>query len=296
MWDTVATLGLTTGKTLGLGAALIVGVGLVAIVGDALRVWLVPGKLFDAATYWRTFGVLCGIGIGTGLIVYAINYTKFTRDGGVPWLKTLHTTGWRMAFYDTALNPNVQHARHALSIDENRKDFDKVAWTKDKETVTTQEKDGYTQLVQMWFAGVHSDVGGSYIENEARLSDISLRWMIEQASGLPEPMEIDPSVLRLWPSAVGPQHDERKSFTASWPGWFTSLVTRIGLRDRLNYTPWTRVIPRNAPLHPSVIERFEAPGAGVLHYDLTQPYRPEGLRAHRDTHGYYDPTASPAGV
>ncbi|WP_354105416.1 DUF2235 domain-containing protein [Bradyrhizobium sp. LB14.3] len=33
-------------------------------------------------------------------------------------------------------------------------------------------------LQQVWFAGNHSDVGGSYPENEARLSDISLGWMV----------------------------------------------------------------------------------------------------------------------
>jgi hypothetical protein len=35
---------------------------------------------------------------------------------------------------------------------------------------------------QVWFAGNHADIGGRYPENESRLSDISLQWMIDQAT------------------------------------------------------------------------------------------------------------------
>ena len=34
-----------------------------------------------------------------------------------------------------------------------------------------------TRFRQVWFAGNHSDIGGSYPENESRLSDITLDWM-----------------------------------------------------------------------------------------------------------------------
>lgn len=43
-------------------------------------------------------------------------------------------------------------------------------------------------LEQMWFAGNHSDIGGSYGEDESRLSDIALGWMVEQATSLPHPL------------------------------------------------------------------------------------------------------------
>jgi hypothetical protein len=38
-------------------------------------------------------------------------------------------------------------------------------------------------MVQMWFAGNHSDIGGSYPEAESRLSDNALAWMIAQDRG-----------------------------------------------------------------------------------------------------------------
>jgi len=43
--------------------------------------------------------------------------------------------------------------------------------------------EGPPKMVQMWFAGNHSDIGGSYPEAESRLSDNALAWMIAQDRG-----------------------------------------------------------------------------------------------------------------
>ena len=40
-------------------------------------------------------------------------------------------------------------------------------------------------LIHRWFAGNHSDIGGSYPEIESRLSDIALHWMAKEAEGVP---------------------------------------------------------------------------------------------------------------
>ena len=52
-------------------------------------------------------------------------------------------------FYDTKMGANVSYARHALSIDEQREDFEPTVWT---------PRTG-VDLKQVWFAGVHSDIG-----------------------------------------------------------------------------------------------------------------------------------------
>lgn len=81
----------------------------------------------------------------------------------------------RDEFYDTKMGPNVAYARHALSIDERREDFAPTIWT---------PRPG-VDLKQVWFAGVHSDVGGAYPPDDgsgARASDIPLAWMIKQAA------------------------------------------------------------------------------------------------------------------
>jgi Uncharacterized alpha/beta hydrolase domain (DUF2235) len=115
---------------------------------------------------------------------------------------------------------------------------------------------------QIWFAGNHSDIGGSYPEDETRLSDITLKWMVGAAQAVPDGLKTDPSVLRLYPSAAGMQHDEAKRGLFQ----FASTITRQ--------------IPKDAPLHESVYER--AALATVLHYDLMEQYRPKTLEGHTE--------------
>lgn len=62
---------------------------------------------------------------------------------------------------------NVAAGYHAMAIDERRKFFPILKWNSNP------------KVLQVWFAGVHSDVGGGYLE--AGLSDIALRWMIDRA-------------------------------------------------------------------------------------------------------------------
>lgn len=78
-------------------------------------------------------------------------------------------------FYDTKMGPNVSIARHALAIDEKRQDFEPTIWV---------PRDG-VDIKQVWFAGVHSDVGGSYPpdkETGIRASDTPLKWMLDEAA------------------------------------------------------------------------------------------------------------------
>jgi uncharacterized protein (DUF2235 family) len=75
-------------------------------------------------------------------------------------------------FLDTSLHPNVLSAYHALSIDERRSEFTATLW--DGASLAGREVD------QLWFAGVHCDVGGGYAETG--LSDIALGWMMRKAA------------------------------------------------------------------------------------------------------------------
>jgi uncharacterized protein (DUF2235 family) len=80
-------------------------------------------------------------------------------------------------FLDTSLHPNVLHAYHALAIDERRVEFPATLWT--------SSAPGQT-LEQVWFCGVHCDVGGSYSDDSdgTALSDLTLAWMMSKASAL----------------------------------------------------------------------------------------------------------------
>jgi len=70
----------------------------------------------------------------------------------------------------TAHNPDIAIGRHAISIDERRCSFRQNLW---------QFGPGQDSK-QVWFAGVHCDVGGGYAEAESGLSKICLEWMLRE--------------------------------------------------------------------------------------------------------------------
>lgn len=73
-------------------------------------------------------------------------------------------------FPNTKLNKDVANGYHALSIDEQRSKFQPNLWDKALPGQTIE---------QVWFAGVHSDIGGYYKEDG--LSNITLKWMLLKA-------------------------------------------------------------------------------------------------------------------
>lgn len=91
----------------------------------------------------------------------------------VPWLESLRLQAPGMhdyEFYDTRLHPCIENAFQALALDERRAPFSPALWEK--------RDNDRTNLVQVWFPGVHSNVGGGYEDQE--LSNITLAWMISK--------------------------------------------------------------------------------------------------------------------
>ncbi|MFN3076478.1 MAG: DUF2235 domain-containing protein [Alphaproteobacteria bacterium] len=80
---------------------------------------------------------------------------------------------WPMTFRDASLPGNVEWARHALSLDDERISFTPVLWN---ESVKPNQS-----LIQVWFSGVHANVGGGYPDDS--LAHVSLLWMLEEAEG-----------------------------------------------------------------------------------------------------------------
>jgi hypothetical protein len=81
----------------------------------------------------------------------------------------------------TGRNPDMLVGRHAVSIDERRCYFRNNLWGPPFPN---------QNIKQVWFSGVHSDVGGSYPESQSGLSKIALEWMLHEA--LPFGLHIDP--------------------------------------------------------------------------------------------------------
>ena len=105
-------------------------------------------------------------------------------------------------FYDTKMGSNVRVARHALAIDEQREDFEPTLWT----------PRASVDLKQVWFSGVHSDIGGGYGPSKktgTTVSDIALKWMLDQAANAG--LELEPHVrARLTDGVTAPLHKSRR--------------------------------------------------------------------------------------
>ena len=75
-----------------------------------------------------------------------------------------------MSFYDTKLSNCVENAFQALALDERRSSFCPALWEK--------MPNNTTRLRQVWFPGVHANVGGGYSDQE--LANLTLAWMMSQ--------------------------------------------------------------------------------------------------------------------
>ena len=127
---------------------------------------------------------------------------------------------------------------------------------------------GVPRFRQVWFAGNHSDIGGSYPEDESRLSDIPLAWMVEQLEKLPHPAIVDYSKLNLFPRADGMQHCEVESLLEAFPSWWPK-------RMRFSWKTDLRASASGAPHHESVKERFAL--EAVQNMGRREAYRPAAL-------------------
>jgi uncharacterized protein (DUF2235 family) len=261
VFDTVASIA-SYGSIAGVAVLVLIFLATVSGLLWLANIWLGFGFAF-----WSLFVIVAAVAAIVGAIAYLATHIKMAFGlKNHSWWQTVHFTEARMKFYDQQLNTNVGWARHAISIDEHRADFDHVPWG--SATEVRQTKAGEPDwLQQFWFAGNHSDIGGSYPENESRLSDISLQWMLHEAQKIPDGLRADQAVLRLYPATEGMQHDECRE-----------MVFRFA--NKIN-----RQILPDATLHASVEERFKL--NAVLQYDVTLPYRPEALRHHGNVARYY---------
>ena len=99
---------------------------------------------------------------------------------------TVSSLGWvynavHFPYTKVTSNPDFHIVRHAVSIDERRAFFRQNLFG--KPCIPTQD------VKEIWFAGVHSDVGGSYPESESQLSQITLSWMLSEAE--PAGLKVD---------------------------------------------------------------------------------------------------------
>jgi uncharacterized protein (DUF2235 family) len=185
----------------------------------------------------------------------------------------------------TARNPSVESVRHAVALDERRRMFRQRPWPGDQPF--RRNRFGTDSVPQdareVWFTGVHGDVGGGYPEAESALAKIALLWLIEEtaAMGLDYVTQTvdrlvrgtDPDATYVRPDADAAAHD---SMTRGW-----RIVEYLPLPEKQNgRTVWRlgrarpRSVPAGARLHASVVAR--ARRAGGLPPHVPADHRVEG--------------------
>ena len=156
-------------------------------------------------------------------------------------VKAAGTMGRQLRWPFTRQLPHVHTIRHAVSIDENRRPF--AAYLVEKPNANHIKVSRSQDLLEVWFAGVHSDVGGMFATG-TRLSDIALKWMVDEAmaTGLwVRPRGYDDMVEALEDvDPAGPIHVNKSLWKVLGPG--------------------TRTVPDGALVHHSVQERLDSAG------------------------------------
>jgi uncharacterized protein (DUF2235 family) len=157
---------------------------------------------------------------------------------GIPLRGLRSLTRKKYQFHDTELSGVVEHAYHALAIDERRAPFEPTLWH-------YQPKPGQT-VEQVWFCGAHSDVGGGYASTG--LSDIALEWMIEKARGTG--LEFDQTATASYPLSPNPLDELHNSKSGLY------RVT-IGIDRPIGTSSDKNKPDPTQSLHSSVLQRWD---------------------------------------
>jgi len=191
---------------------------------------------------------------------------------------TVSSVGWiytPLRLFNVAQNKTILTGRQAVSIDERRCFYQDNLWG---DSLPGQD------IQQVWFAGVHSDVGGSYPQATSGLSNVSLQWMLLQAHNagirlVPERVSLvlgDPT--SSYP-AVQPFYRKPDSspvhHSLNWKWWLLEFFPHIfydkDLGEEVRRIPlgsW-RQIPDGALIHSSVAQRCK---------DENAQYAPRNLK------------------
>ncbi len=215
----------------------------------AMQMALAPGNAAVADGFKRTFSRSCD--------PHVMGVWDTVSSLGVLSGKT---------FPDLVLNPGVRHAFHALSIDERRGKFPPQPWDE-------AHRAEHQEILQVWFAGDHSDVGGGHTRDRG-LSFVTLSWMLEHARRCGLVVREDAlAAIREYEEPLAPAHD-------LYRGAWRLLGSAV------------RAVPEGARLHATVVDRMRAqpdyrppalpPGPDELehHYAITGTPRSALEREH----------------
>lgn len=148
---------------------------------------------------------------------------------------------WPLALEDRVLDKRIMKACHAICLDDKRKTFHPLIWNEeDEQEFPKRSNTDEERLTQVFFAGVHANVGGGYPDDG--LSYVSLNWMLKEAHKCG--LKFDEIAIQQYNAATalfGKLYDSRSGFASYY-----------------RYEPRTLLDPRdvqaNKIIHPKIHE------------------------------------------
>lgn len=242
------------------------------------------GRLMEAWTYYRTSPKQRSADMLEKLLEWAHQDVPIACIGvwdtvgalGVPVERLKFFNRGKYQFHDTTLGRSVKVALHAVAIDERRGPFGPTLWQ-------TPVPDAKQIVEQVWFPGVHSNIGGGY--KDSGLSDLALDWMIRRVAAH-TPLAFDDAYVAEFVEgdAMATLYESRSAlYTASkWlpfervigghDGWVRRFLSRTNRPE-----PGETFV--NEKIHQSAVDRFNK--SAPVHDGKTkdQTYKPENLDA-----------------
>ena len=200
-----------------------------------------------AAGHHTSVDKIAFVGVWDTVAAYGLPLQELTR-GIDYWV-------WPLSMPNYALSQKVERACHALALDDERDTFHPLIW----DEIDDPNPD---RIQQVWFAGMHADVGGGYPDDA--LAHVPLRWMMERArrAGLRFKRSAWTEVDRLI-DGFGPLHDSRRGVAGYYRYQPRRISARIEPPDPISriMQPPDKVAARlrqPVKVHESVFRRIKA--------------------------------------
>ncbi|MBH5396353.1 DUF2235 domain-containing protein [Bradyrhizobium sp. CNPSo 4010] len=235
------------------------------------------------------------LGLWDTVAAYGLPVDEMTK-GVSQWI-------WPLELPSHMLHSSVRRACHALSLDDERTTFHPVLWNERREPPPPPGATRYTfneRITQVWFAGVHANVGGGYPDDS--LAHIPLYWIMEEARACGLSFkESDPAAVAEIKQAQdkdGRLYDSRAG-AASYYRYGPRRISRL-TRQSFSWTTGDEVYVEKPKIHETVLRRIKnnahvyAP-IGIPHnYDVVSPeIAPDGC-VHFRIDGLPDNASGPA--
>lgn len=207
------------------------------------------------------------VGVWDTVDAYGLPVDELTRA----WDKVV----WPLTAKDRNLSPRIARACHALALDEQRESFEPMLWNEKGEIIDDE------RLSQVWFPGVHSNVGGGYPDDS--LAFTALNWILDESNSNHGLTYLSQERKRYQADGNGPVYDNRSGVSNLYryaprnlerlckqkkPGLANWLKGKFGRRSvHLNEVEITK--PK---IHHSVFDRLTQSGDAYAPINMPNDY------------------------